>query len=391
MGKTSFDPYWHVIHENGTPFPGATHPVPQSIATQQPVRNVIMGVYRPIKHDLIWLLVDAVPQFNADGEVSQVVCTFIDITKSKQADKELLTANLKIEESESKYTTAFKTSPDSININKLDGTYVDINEGFTNLTGYSAKDVIGKTSLKINIWVNPEDRQLLIQELKEKGKVENLESVFRCKDGTQKTALLSASIILIDGESHILSITRDITERKAMENDLKAAKKKAEESDKLKSSFLANMSHEIRTPMNGILGFAELLKVPDLTVIEQQEYISIIEKCGARMLTTINDIIDISKIESGMMNVNMNESNISEQIIYLYDFFKPEVEAKSMTLVYTNCFPLKELIINTDGEKFNSILTNLLKNAIKYSNSGTIELGYTIVGLGQNNSLFYGT
>jgi hypothetical protein len=379
LGKTSFDPYWHVIHENGTPFPGATHPVPQSIATQQPVRNVIMGVYRPIKHDLIWLLVDAVPQFNADGEVSQVVCTFIDITKSKQADKELLTANLKIEESESKYTTAFKTSPDSININKLDGTYVDINEGFTNLTGYSAKDVIGKTSLKINIWVNPEDRQLLIQELKEKGKVENLESVFRCKDGTQKTALLSASIILIDGESHILSITRDITERKAMENDLKAAKKKAEESDKLKSSFLANMSHEIRTPMNGILGFAELLKVPDLTVIEQQEYISIIEKCGARMLTTINDIIDISKIESGMMNVNMNESNISEQIIYLYDFFKPEVEAKSMTLVYTNCFPSKELIINTDGEKFNSILTNLLKNAIKYSNSGTIELGYTIV------------
>ncbi len=379
LGKTSFDPYWNVIHEDGTPFPGATHPVPQAILTQQPVRNVVMGVYRPTKHDLVWLLVDAVPQLNADGAVAQVVCTFIDISKSKYAENELLTAYRKIEESESKYRTAFKTNPDSININKLDGTYADINEGFTNLTGYSPRDVIGKSSLELNIWAIPEDRQLLIQELKEKGKVENLESVFRCKDGTYKTALLSASIISIDGEPHILSITRDITERKGIENDLKAAKEKAEESDKLKSAFLANMSHEIRTPMNGILGFAELLKVPDLTAVEQREYISIIEKSGERMLNTINDIIDISKIESGMITVNRNESNISEQIQQLYDFFKPEVEAKSMTLLYTNSFPSKELVINTDGDKFNSILTNLLKNAIKYSNRGTIEFGFAFV------------
>ena len=83
------------------------------------------------------------------------------------------------------------------------------------------------------------------------------------------------------------------------------------------------MSHEIRTPMNGILGFASLLKEPNLTGDEQQNYIRIIEKSGARMLNIINDIVDISKIEAGLMEVNIKESNINDQIEYIYTFFKP--------------------------------------------------------------------
>ncbi|MDP2337069.1 MAG: response regulator, partial [Bacteroidota bacterium] len=107
--------------------------------------------------------------------------------------------------------------------------------------------------------------------------------------------------------------------------ELIIAKEHAEESDRLKSAFLANMSHEIRTPMNGILGFAELLKDPDLTGENQQGYISIIEKSGARMLNIINDIISISKIESGQIGVSISETNINEQTEYIYTFFKPEV------------------------------------------------------------------
>ncbi|MDO9613564.1 MAG: histidine kinase dimerization/phospho-acceptor domain-containing protein, partial [Bacteroidota bacterium] len=94
-------------------------------------------------------------------------------------------------------------------------------------------------------------------------------------------------------------------EKEKQAAELTIAKEHAEESDRLKSAFLANMSHEIRTPMNGILGFAEMLKEPKLTGEEQQEYISIIEKSGARMLNIINDIVDISKIESGLMKVYM--------------------------------------------------------------------------------------
>jgi len=169
-----------------------------------------------------------------------------------------------------------------------------------------------------------------------------------------------------------------ISERILLIKDLTIAKEKAEESDKLKSAFLANMSHEIRTPMNGILGFAELLKKPDLTGEEQQDYIRIIEKSGTRMLNIINDIVDISKIEAGLMKLDIKESNINEQIEYIYTFFKPEVEAKGMKLTLNTTLPANEATIATDREKVYAILTNLVKNAIKYSKAGTIEVGYNL-------------
>ncbi|MEI7724543.1 MAG: PAS domain S-box protein [Bacteroidota bacterium] len=169
---------------------------------------------------------------------------------------------------------------------------------------------------------------------------------------------------------------QDISERKKAEEALIAAMERAQESDRLKSAFLANMSHEIRTPMNGILGFASLLKEPDLTGEDQQKYIHIIEKSGARMLKIINDIVDISKIEAGLMEVNLKESNINDQLEYIYNFFKPEIEGKGIRLSFKNSLPDKEAFIKTDREKVYAILTNLVKNAIKYTNGGSIEFGY---------------
>lgn len=151
---------------------------------------------------------------------------------------------------------------------------------------------------------------------------------------------------------------------------------KAQNADRLKSAFLANMSHEIRTPMNGILGFAALLKEPGLSGAKQDEYIKIIEKSGTRMLNIINDIIDISKIESGLMEVNLTESDINEQIDYLFNFFNPNVEAKGMKLLYKKSLSAKEALIKTDHQKLYAIISNLVKNAIKYTKSGSIEFGY---------------
>ncbi|HSN47254.1 MAG TPA: ATP-binding protein, partial [Flavobacterium sp.] len=180
--------------------------------------------------------------------------------------------------------------------------------------------------------------------------------------------------------THYIAIKEDITSRKNVEKELIKAKEKAEESDRLKLAFLANMSHEIRTPMNGILGFTELLKSPNLDGEEQQEYIRIIEKSGVRMLNIINDIISISKVESGQVEVSMSETNVNDQIDYLLTFFKPEALHKGILLSVHEKLPSNESIIITDKEKVYAILTNLVKNAIKFTDSGSIEFGCTKKG-----------
>src|SRR6056297_3575477 len=118
------------------------------------------------------------------------------------------------------------------------------------------------------------------------------------------------------------------------------------------------------------------LKNPELNDNKQQEYINIIQKSGTRMLSIINDIIDISKIEAGLMKLDIEETNINEQIEYIYTFFKPEVEARGMKLMFKTPLSAQEATIITDREKLYAILTNLVKNAIKYSKEGTIEVGY---------------
>jgi PAS domain S-box-containing protein len=179
-------------------------------------------------------------------------------------------------------------------------------------------------------------------------------------------------------KKHTHELEQQIKQREKVEKELVKAKEKAEESDRLKSAFLANMSHEIRTPMNGILGFANLLKKPGLKDEKQHTYIGIIEKSGKRMLNIINDIVDISKIEAGLMKLDLNESNINEHIEDIYTFFNPEAEDKGIKLSYENTLPAKEAIINTDSEKVYAILANLVKNSIKYTEEGSIELGYNL-------------
>ncbi len=171
--------------------------------------------------------------------------------------------------------------------------------------------------------------------------------------------------------------TSNITLDKLAKKELIRAKDHAEESDRLKSAFLANMSHEIRTPMNGIIGFSELLKTPNLTGDLQQKYIAMIEESGERMLNIINDIVDISKIEAGLMEMYIRESNINDQMDYVFNFFSPEAARKGLGISMNTDLSNEESIINTDTEKLYAILINLVKNAIKYTAKGSIEFGYT--------------
>jgi len=162
--------------------------------------------------------------------------------------------------------------------------------------------------------------------------------------------------------------------------ELLHAKEKAEESDRLKSAFLANMSHEIRTPMNGILGFSALLKEPDLVGEKREEYIEIIEKSGARLLNILSDIIEISKIESGLMLVHYTKTNINELTKNIFILLRLDAEARKIDLSFNNGLHSEEACIKTDKEKLYSIVSNLVKNAIKYTDKGSIEFGYTKKG-----------
>jgi PAS domain S-box-containing protein len=216
------------------------------------------------------------------------------------------------------------------------------------------------------------NKELAFQKAEKEKRVDELIIVNNVLDFQNKEREKRATELAIANEE--LAYQNKEKEKRATE--LINAKEHAEESDRLKSAFLTNMSHEIRTPMNGILGFTELLKEPNLTSDDQQDYIQIIQISGTRMLNTINNIVDVSKIESGLIQVDLKATNINEKMEFTYKFFKPEVEIKGLQLKFKNGLQSKEAIIKTDNEKVYGILTNLVRNAIKFTFDGSIEFGY---------------
>ena len=158
-------------------------------------------------------------------------------------------------------------------------------------------------------------------------------------------------------------------------HELKKAKEKAEESDKFKSAFIANISHEIRTPMSGILGFAELLKMSDNSDENQATYVEAIIASGKRMLEIINDLINISRIEAGYVEVKTEPTDIYQLFDELYTFFSPDANKKEIELKINIELPKHKSLIETDKTKVSQVLTNLIKNAIKFTKVGFIEFG----------------
>jgi signal transduction histidine kinase len=135
------------------------------------------------------------------------------------------------------------------------------------------------------------------------------------------------------------------------------------------------MSHEIRTPLNGILGFIELLGFSDITEDQYERFKNIIRKSSDRLLSTINDIIEISKIESGQLQVYISKVNINEILLYLSGFFKPEADNRKLAFSCTHFLKDNETMINTDKNKLESVLINLIKNALKFTSKGSVEFG----------------
>lgn len=326
---------------------------------------------------------------DSNGKFAGLLSSGEDITERKQVEKALL-------ESIEKFHLYIKHSPVGVFVLEKTGKCYDCNPAAYELVGYTRKELLSMSIIDLFPVQEIEKGMQNFQKMLENGSNKFEINLLR-KDKSTVYVILEA--VQLPENNMFMAFYTDIEKIKNAEFELRKnfdeiesinvklgetnaelikAKEKAEESDQLKSAFLANMSHEIRTPMNGILGFAELLKEPDLTGSQQQNFIQIIERSGYRMLNIINDIVSISKIESGTMEIYISETNINEQTEFVYNLLKLDAAKKNLTITFKNALPDKASIINTDSEKFISILSNLVKNAIKYTDQGAIEFGYVL-------------
>ena len=256
-----------------------------------------------------------------------------------------------------------------------------ISEASTRITGYTPDDFIDNKVISFNDIISPDDRDVLWEKwLKAMHDKSIFEAEYEIKTawGERKWLWERGKCIFNDKEEveFLEGYIEDITEIKKSELELIRAKEKAEESERLKSVFLANISHEIRTPMNGILGFAELLKEPDLSPENQQEFISTIETNLYRMLQIISDLIEISKIESGEMVLTIQTININSVLHHLHQKYTKKHNHKNIPLSVYFDLPDQESNIETDSNKFIKIMSNLIKNALKFTEEGSISFGY---------------
>ena len=310
----------------------------------------------------------------AHGPTKAIIGAVKDISTRKKSEAALATEQALLR-------TLVDLLPSFVYVKDRESRFLVANVACARYMGASLpQDLIGKTDAD---FYDPEDaarfRSDELEVLKGIPLVNKVE--YGVSSNSTQNILLTTKVPFRDSDGNIIGLvgaSHDITELKRTEEALIKAKEKAEESDRLKSAFLANMGHEIRTPMNGIMGFSDLLKNQTLSGEEQQLYVDIIEKSGARMLNIINDLIDISKIESGLMNVCISECNINENLEYVYSFFRHETEGKGLKFSYITHLPPDDAIIKTDKEKLNVVLINLIKNAIKFTSKGSIEFGYLL-------------
>lgn len=320
-----------------------------------------------------WLRSRLYPLKNEFGKVTNIVVVHRDISNQKKAEA-------KFEESEAKFKNFVQKAPIPLsNVDNTTGEVKYINNRFLEIFGYTHGEISTMEKWWNLAYPDPDYRKFAIDkwqkavELASINKTDIIPEVYNitCKNGNVKQILVSG--ITIGNEFFAMLV--DISTQKKIEQELITAKNKAEESEKLKTAFLANMSHEIRTPMNGILGFAELLQTPNLSEEKNQKYIHIIMQSGNKMLSTINDIIEISKIETQQIYPEPQKVNITEILDSQYAFFLPEVNKNRIAFTLKNSLSESESQIVSDFSMLDSILTNLIKNAIKYTNKGSIEFG----------------
>lgn len=289
----------------------------------------------------------------------------------------------KVEEEVRMLAQAVTNVHDSISITDLNNNFLYVNPAFTRIYGYSFEEIFGKNaSILKPMDAELELGQTILEETIKHGWQGELINVK--KDGSVFPIYLSTSCVFDDNGFPIalVGIANDISERKHTEQELIRAKEKAEESDRLKTAFLSNMSHEIRSPMNAVLGFIQLIKADEHLSETGRQYVDLIQNSGNQLLSLIEDIIDISKIQSNQLRLAKNYFDLNQLMEELFLVFSAQlktrenVQAMLFKPELANPSPFS---VYSDPIRIRQILTNLLSNAIKFTPSGSIKFGYTVI------------
>ncbi len=314
-------------------------------------------------------------------EVKAVMEITTDITIKKRAENAII-------ESEKKYRFIAENSSDIIFIQDLDLNYLFVSPSVKGLLGYEVDEIM---QMDMQGTMTKESYEKAVSKYKEyfelaqKGEFPDIPLMqfeYIKKSGEKlwgeiKVGFLRNSNGKLVGSQGII---RDITQRVKRQEELKRAKEKAEESDRLKSAFLANMTHEIRTPLNAILGFAELMKDDDIELSQKDKFADIIYEKGNDLLQILNDIIDISRIEAQQLSLNPTYFSNNTLLQELHEFFLPYLYRKNKDVDFLVQLPLeeKDSLMFGDRIKIQQVLSNLVSNAIKFTSRGKIEMGYRI-------------
>jgi PAS domain S-box-containing protein len=323
----------------------------------------------------IYCSISAKISFDAKGQPEKIIGSMRDITERKKAEEA-------IKQERRMLRTLIDNLPDPIYVQdkecrKLIANKADVeNIGFTN-----EEEVIGKTDLelfpgRIGERGYNDDKKVIISGQP----VFNLEEEFISREGIKRW-LQTTKIPLLDKDGNVsglVGIGHDITERKKNLEELILAKEKAEESDKLKTAFLHNISHEIRTPMNAIVGFSALLGEPENDDKTRKSYIEVIMQSSNHLLSIITDIVDISNIEANLIKTFKNEVNVNRIIKSLCNQFIPKASEKKINFMFETGLSDSDALILTDSTKLTQVLTNLVSNALKFTENGNVKLSYKL-------------